>query len=59
MTAGRRSWPVRLTAAAEADFEDILRWTVGQFGKAQARVYAATLSAALEALTAGPTVPGT
>jgi len=58
VTAGARSWAVRLTAAAEADLEDILHWTVGQFGEAQARVYAETLSAALEALTAGPTAPG-
>ena len=58
MTAGARPWAVRLTAAAEADFEDILHWTVGHFGEAQARVYAETLSAALEALTAGPTALG-
>lgn len=58
MTAGTRPWTVRLTAAAEADFRDILRWTVEQLGETQARVYAETLSAALEALTAGPTVIG-
>ncbi len=50
MSAGTRSWTVRLTAAAEADFEDILRWTVGRFGEAQARIYAETLSAALNDL---------
>jgi toxin ParE1/3/4 len=49
---------VRLTAAAEADFEDILRWTVGRFGEAQARIYAETLSAALNVLATGPTVVG-
>ena len=27
MSAGARSWTVHLTAAAEADFEEILRWT--------------------------------
>ncbi|MGH8699817.1 MAG: type II toxin-antitoxin system RelE/ParE family toxin [Burkholderiales bacterium] len=53
MTAGTRPWPVRLSAAAEADLQDILRWTVERFGEAQARVYAETLSAALEALAAG------
>ena len=58
MTARARPWAVRLTAAAETDFEDVLHWTVGQFGEAQARVYAETLSAAVEALTAGPTVLG-
>ncbi len=49
---------VRLTAAAEADFEEILRWTLAQFGEAQARAYAETLASALEGLAAGPTVAG-
>lgn len=49
---------VRLTATAEADFREILRWTLTQFGKAQARAYAETLSAALNSLTAGPTILG-
>lgn len=58
MTAGARRWTVRLTAAAEADFQEILRWTLAQFAEAQARVYAKTLSAALKDLAAGPTVAG-
>lgn len=58
MSAGARPWTVRLTATAEADFEEILRWTVAQFGEAQARIYAETLSAALNDLAAGPTVMG-
>lgn len=58
MTAARRRWTVRLTAAAEADFQEILRWTSAQFGEEQARVYAKTLSGALNALSAGPTVRG-
>jgi toxin ParE1/3/4 len=58
VTAGTRSWTVRLTAAAEADFEEILRWTVDQFGKAQARIYAETISAALNDLAAGSTIVG-
>ncbi len=58
MTEGARAWNVRLTAAAEADFEGILRWTIEHFGEAQALVYAETLSMALEALTAGPTAIG-
>ena len=58
MRAGERPWTVRLTAAAEADFEEILRWTVAQFGEAQARIYAETLSAALNDLAAGPTIVG-
>jgi toxin ParE1/3/4 len=51
-------WSVRLTAAAQADFEGILRWTEGQFGRAQAHRYADTISAALDTLTAGPAIPG-
>jgi toxin ParE1/3/4 len=51
-------WPVRLTAAAEEDFRDILRWTAERFGQAQARSYARTLSAAIEALAEGPSVVG-
>ena len=59
MSTGARRWTVRLTAAAEADFREILRWTVAQFGETQARVYAETLSAAITDLAAGPTVIGT
>lgn len=58
MRAGERGWTVRLTAAAEADLEEILRWTVDQFGEAQARIYAETVSAALNDLAAGPTAVG-
>lgn len=53
--SGRR-WTVRLSAAAEADYREILRWTVNTFGVAQAKVYAETLASALQALTAGPTI---
>ena len=58
MTAGARRWTVRLTATAEADFQEILLWTVDQFGEAQARAYAETISVALADLAAGPTVVG-
>jgi toxin ParE1/3/4 len=51
-------WTVHLTAAAEADFRNILRWTAEQFGEAQARAYAETLSRALEALSEGPDAAG-
>lgn len=51
-------WVVRLAAVAERDFQQIVLWTAQQFGAAQARVYAATLSSALEALSAGPAVIG-
>jgi len=58
VTAETRPWPVRLTAAAEVDFQDILRWTVERFGAAQARSYAETISRALAALATGPDVIG-
>jgi toxin ParE1/3/4 len=49
---------VRLSAAAEADFEHIVRWTSEQFGNAQATIYAETLSMAIAALTEGPAIVG-
>ena len=58
MSTGARTWTVRLTAAAEDDFEQILRWTVDQFGEVQARLYAETMSAALNDLSGGPTIAG-
>ena len=58
MTAGAPRWTVRLTATAEADFQEVLRWTLAQFGEAQARIYAETLAAALKDLATGPTVTG-
>ena len=51
-------WSVRLTAAAEADFRQVVQWTAENFGPRQARTYAKTLTAALEALTDGPTALG-
>lgn len=53
-----RPWPIRLAAAAEADFQDIIRWTAEQFGDAQASVYSNTIAAALTALTDGPDISG-
>ena len=58
MSAAARSWTVHLTAAAEADFQKILRWTADQFGEAQARIYAETISAALNDLASGPAIVG-
>jgi len=52
------AWPVRLTAAAEADLRQIIGWTSARFGERQARAYGEILSAALLALTASPTVVG-
>ncbi|MEG3146268.1 type II toxin-antitoxin system RelE/ParE family toxin [Sphingomonas sp. RT2P30] len=50
------TWQVRLTAAAERDYQSILSWTAEQFGEAQARNYAAILTAAILALSDGPDV---
>jgi len=58
MTSAEGIWSVRLTLTAEADFQNIIDWTLKKFGDKQARVYAETLSDALEALTAGPTTIG-
>ena len=58
MSAKRRRWTVRLTSAAVADFQRIVRWTAGQFGARQAQTYARTLSLAIEALTQGPETLG-
>ncbi|HRW60906.1 MAG TPA: type II toxin-antitoxin system RelE/ParE family toxin [Defluviicoccus sp.] len=56
--AGEPPWPVRLTAAAEADFRSIVRWICERFGEAQARAYADTLVSAITALAQGPAIPG-
>jgi toxin ParE1/3/4 len=50
------TWHVRLTSAAERDFQSILTWTTEQFGEAQTRDYASILSAAIHALADGPDV---
>ncbi|MDB5575875.1 MAG: plasmid stabilization system [Bradyrhizobium sp.] len=54
MSSGK--WQVRLTSAAERDFQSILTWTTEQYGEAQARDYAATLTAAILTLADGPDV---
>lgn len=53
MTAVPKVWRVRLAAAAEADFRNILIWTSDNFGAKQARTYSATLSITLRDLTKG------
>lgn len=58
MTRRSAAWTLRLTHAADADFQDILVWTVERFGARQARTYATTLTRAISALTSGPTVTG-
>lgn len=51
-------WTVRVSAAAEADYRSILRWTIDNFATTQAQTYAATLSHALQALHTGPAIIG-
>jgi toxin ParE1/3/4 len=58
MTADAHPWTVRLTKTAESDYQRIIVWTLRKFGDLQARIYADTPSAALVALTAGPTTVG-
>lgn len=41
---------VRLSAAAETDFQGIIEWTIEQFGEDQALVYGETIALALESL---------
>lgn len=53
-----RRWAVHMTSAADSDLRAILRWTGRNFGARQARIYAETLSLALQALTEGPRAPG-
>ena len=52
MTA--RGWSVRLSASAQADFDDIIAWTADQFGARQAKTYSLTLTLAIQHLTGGP-----
>ncbi len=58
MSAEARHWSVRLATAAENDLRQILVWTSANFGEAQARTYAVTLSITLETLIDGPTILG-
>ena len=58
MTPRLQAWPIRLSAAAEADIQGILDWTLEQFGEQQAHIYTGTLSEALESLAIGPKVIG-
>jgi toxin ParE1/3/4 len=51
-----RRWRVRLGAAAEVDFANILKWTAENFGARQSRVYRDTLVQAIGELAEGPDV---
>jgi toxin ParE1/3/4 len=53
-----RIWRVRLGAAAELDFANIIKWTTENFGVRQARVYQGTLVRAIGELADGPDVSG-
>jgi toxin ParE1/3/4 len=53
-----RTWRVRLGAAAELDFANILTWTAENFGARQSRVYRDTLVHAIGELADGPDVAG-
>jgi toxin ParE1/3/4 len=55
----RRGWTVRLSAAAEADYDDILRWTMERFGATQAASYGELLAMAVACLERGPAIAGT
>jgi toxin ParE1/3/4 len=54
----KRKWRVRLGAAAELDFANILKWTAENFGAPQARVYRDTIVQAIGELANGPDVVG-
>jgi toxin ParE1/3/4 len=54
--AGR--WRVRLGAATEVDFANILKWTTENFGTRQSRIYRDTLVQAIGELVEGPNVAG-
>src|SRR6266576_1729716 len=53
-----RRWRVRLGAAAELDFANIVKWTTENFGARQSRVYQKPLVQAIGELAEGPDVPG-
>jgi len=54
----RHPWTIRLAAAAERDYREILHWAVDNFGRRQAKTYARTLSNALHDLALGPSIAG-
>jgi toxin ParE1/3/4 len=56
--AERGTWQVRLAAAAQFDYDEILLWTLEQFGERQALAYAEIIDDAFEALRDGPSLVG-
>ena len=55
---GEERWRVRLGAAAELDFANILKWTAEHFGARQSRIYRDTLVRAIGEFADGPEVAG-
>src|SRR5436309_14359888 len=53
-----RRWRVRLGAAAELDFANILQWTKENLGARQSRLYRDTIMQAIGELANGPDVAG-
>jgi toxin ParE1/3/4 len=53
-----RKWRIRLGAAAELDFANILKWTTENFGARQSRAYRDTLVQAIGELARGPDITG-
>ena len=58
MSADKGAWRVRLTAAAQSDYDEIVLWTLDHFGERQARIYAETIDDALTALKGGSSLVG-
>lgn len=54
----RRHWTVRLSDTAEADYDEIVRWTARRFCASQAAPYGDLLDATLARQTRGPTPTG-
>ena len=54
----RGPWTVRLSDTAEADYDDILRWTARRFGTTQAAAYGRLIATALARMERGPNVAG-
>jgi toxin ParE1/3/4 len=51
-------WHIRVGAAAELDFANILKWTAENFGPRQAQIYREALVEAIGELANGPDVNG-
>jgi toxin ParE1/3/4 len=53
-----RSWTIRLSETAEADHDEILRWTGRRFGISRVAVYALLVAETLARLEFGPDIAG-